>query len=104
MPHHQDCEPYDPATPEIDAAVARFEARGPAPEGLYWVPWIGAQDGAFEGIRLLIVGESHYGWCGYCWRNGIPRPRSLTCRVVAERLSRPEGIQHWANIELVLRG
>ena len=105
--HDRSCEVTEGVVvAEIASAVARVND---SLHDLCWLPWIGrsyGHIGIFGDKRVLILGESHYEWCPECWSTKAPRPSSLTCRCVAERMILDDSstIQHWKNIEYALTG
>ncbi|HEX5179686.1 MAG TPA: hypothetical protein VFW04_10165 [Gemmatimonadaceae bacterium] len=54
----------------------------------HFYPWVGPayEAGAIDGLRALVLGESHYAYAGLTEAN----ERTLTCRVIEEEL---EGIR-----------
>lgn len=105
--HHSNCTFNNVVTvAEQEQAAARAQVFA---SSMRWLPWVGANYGnneLYRDKRILVVGDSHYEWCARCSDEHRDRPADLTCRVVAEHITRPaaESIQHWRNIEYALRG
>src|SRR5690349_3947279 len=110
MRHHDDCYLRKPAIEvrrEIRTALGRAPRRS---RGIHFVPWLGPQYGVARshlgGLRLLILGASHYQWCEACRAADAQLGRDMTCRCISELIAYPGeyNTSHWKKVESSILG
>ena len=73
-------------------------------KGLTWLPWVGRHFSKRpQGVRLLIVGESHYDWEESGSKDALQKPNFTRC-VVSDAINMEWENNTFANLSLLLLG
>jgi hypothetical protein len=75
-------------------------------EGVYFRPWIGRDYGNSSwGLRVLIVGESHYEYEPARWQDGSLMPQETTQHIIGDLIGpEKERRAHWTKLATLFLG
>jgi hypothetical protein len=100
-------EPSPEGTPLCCACrSASYRSTASDSSGIYFWPWAGRNYAkAPLGVRLLIVGESHYEYDQLRWESGLLMPRETTQHILGELIGpEQERRAHWTKIAIAVLG